>query len=94
MGSLVVSHSFQSIETCNRSGVIYLQLLKNLAFSNTSGIVGFLQLLKRLRHLQGLPVAAGFFQHLSIVGFLQLDRLSAQASRLTSTGAIVKTLPL
>ena len=67
---------FQSIETCNRSKVTYLQLLKNFEFSYTSSIVGFLQLLKRLRHLQGLPVAAGFFQHLSIGGFLQfLKRL-------------------
>ena len=49
---------------------------------------------QELRHLQGLQGAAGFFQSLSLVGLLHLYRLSAQVSRLSSTGAIVKTLPL
>ena len=64
MWSLVVSHSFQRVETYNRAGVSYLQLLKKLWLLQHREQYRLLQLdifktLKyRRRHLQGLRVSS------------------------------------
>ena len=86
VAGIMVSHSFQSVETCNRAGDSSLQLSKSLRHLQAP------QDHRLLQDPEVLPPASSRSSSI-VAGFFKIHRLAITRQQALQTGAVVRTFP-